>query len=941
MIGKCWQRPGVMLVFIGVSACGSGGLDIGPTIGDLEKLPPILETAELEPQANFEVDRQQVIDSLRELVAISAAGGGNGYEMRRLADLELESSLDNRISDDSDLQQLGQQEALQAIGTYQAYLDKYPAREDNDLVLYQLSRAYALDAETAKSMAAMDRIVSDYPASDYLDEVQFRRGEILFVDQDFEAAALAYGDIVDHFPQSIYFEKALYKYGWAKFKQGYFDDALASFMRLLDINLAHDNIRAIEFNPALPRADQELLEDVIRVVSLSLSYQEEILYIAEYFKANPSRVYEPMLYQGLGELYLDKNRVFDAANLFLGYTREYPYSRHTPFFHQRAIETYQQAGYSDLVLKEKIVFVDRYDVDSEYWSQQDAVTQQALSETLALHLGELATHFHALARASQKTADHTLAAYWYRRFLASFPQDPQAPRMNFLLAESLYDAGEFEPAIDEYHNTAYGYQAHQDSAEAGYAALIAFDALFKTSNARDMPALREQRIQSAVRFTTRFSDDPRLPAVGLQTAQQFFEWKQYPDAIASATRLIESPIVDRPTRLLALTILADAQFSSADYATAEISYLRLLNIQSKQATQRKAVREQIAASIYKQGEIARDAGYHRLAARHFKRLGEAIPESPKRIIADYDAATAYVQLEDWPATIAQLEAFRKRYPANNSFNNGVTEKLALAYSKNGNSSKAAGEMLTLSALPGSADRKRDLMWQAAELYQQDGQADRAIAVYKDYVKAYPYPLQRSIELRHKIAESYRLKNDSANLHYWLNDIVTADARAGVERSARSKYLAATASLELVRPLHQSYREVKLTVPLKTSLRKKKKLMRQSIDAYSKAMDYRVLEVTTEATFQIAEIYHDFAKSLMNSQRPGGLDEEQLEEYDLLLEEQAFPFEEKAIDIHLANFRRIPAGTYDEPTKRSLQVLGELMPFRYARAESSDSYVEAQ
>ena len=118
-------------------------------------------------------------------------------------------------------------------------------------------------------------------------------------------------------------------------------------------------------------------------------------------------------------------------------------------------------------------------------------------------------------------------------------------------------------------------------------------------------------------------------------------------------------------------------------------------------------------------------------------------------------------------------------------------------------------------------------------------------------------------------------------------------------------------------------------------------MQQSIDAYSKAMKYQVQEVTTEATFQIAEIYNDFANSLMKSQRPKGLDAEQLEEYELLLEEQAFPFEEKAIDVHLANFKRIPTGTYDEPTKKSLKILGELMPFRFARVESTDVYVDIQ
>jgi outer membrane protein assembly factor BamD (BamD/ComL family) len=513
--------------------------------------------------------------------------------------------------------------------------------------------------------------------------------------------------------------------------------------------------------------------------------------------------------------------------------------------------------------------------------------------------------------------------------------------MNFLLAESLYDAGRYPQAIDEYQKTAYHYAPHKDSAEAGYAALVAFDALFKTSNASDILALRQQRIKSAVRFTTTFSDDPRLAVVELQTAQQFYKWKEYPEAITSAKRLIENNNVDKPTRLLAWTIVADAQFSTEDYAAAESSYITLLTYLPHQDKKRKAVREQIASSIYKQGELARDDGNQLLAAQTFTRLGQVIPESPKRVAADYDAATAYIQLQDWPAAIAQLEAFRKRYPKEKKLNDGVTEKLALAYSENGNQSRAAGEILALSKLPGSAERKRDLMWRAAELYQQDGQPDKAIAIYKNYVKLYPYPLERSIELRHKIAESYRAKNDTKNLNLWLKEIVVADARGKSERSARSKYLAANASLELIRPVHRSYQKTKLTIPLKTSLRKKKKLMQQSIDAYSKAIKYQVQEVTTEATFQIAEIYNDFASSLLNSQRPRGLDEEQLEEYELLLEEQAFPFEEKAIEVHLANFKRIPNGTYDEPTKKSLQVLGELMPFRFARAESTEVYVDIQ
>lgn len=941
MIRILAHRLQVILFVAALTACSYDGVDFGPTIADLEDLPPLLETAELEPQANFEVDPQQVIQSFRDLVAITAGGGGTGDELRRLADLELESSLDNRLADDEATQQMGQQDALHAIGIYEGYLEKYPARETNDMILYQLSRAYALEAETEKSFAALNRIAREYPDSQYMDEVQFRRGENLFVAREYQAAEQAYSKVVSDYPDSLFFEKALYKYGWTQFKQSRYREALASYTQLLDLNLAQNKINEIDFNPSLPRADRELLDDVLRVVSLSFSYQEEKYYISSYFKEAGERAYEPLLYLKLGELYLDKKRIIDGSDLFLAYTKQYPYSSHTPFFHQRAIQTFQQAGYSDLVLKEKIAFVNRYDVNSEYWALQEESTQQTLTRTLVLHMTELATHFHALARASKKAKDYRVSADWYRRFLRSFPNDPSAPQINFLLAESLYDAGQYPQAIDEYQKTAYNYEPHKNSAEAGYAALIAFDALFKTTNASDILALRKKRIKSAVRFTTTYPDDSRIAVVELQSAQQFYEWKDYPEAIASANRLIANKKVDKPSRQTAWTILSDAQFSTADYAAAETSYLTLLTFLPKQDKKRKAVREQIASSIYKQGELARDAGNHLLAAQTFSRLGQVVPESPKRVVADYDAANAYIQLEDWPTSIAQLEAFRKRYPGNKKFNDGVTEKLALAYSKNGNQSKAAREILALSTLPGTAERKRDLMWRAAELYQQDGQPDQAIAIYKKYVKAYPYPLERSIELRHKIVESYRAKNDTKNRNFWLNEIIRADAAGKSERSARSKYLAASASLELIQPLHRSYKKAKLTIPLKPSLKKKKKLMQQSIDAYSRAMKYQVQEVTTEATFQIAEIYNDFASSLMNSQRPKGLDEDQLEEYELLLEEQAFPFEEKAIDIHLANFKRIPDGTYDEPIKKSLQALGRLMPFRYARIESTDIYVDIQ
>ena len=80
------------------------------------------------------------------------------------------------------------------------------------------------------------------------------------------------------------------------------------------------------------------------------------------------------------------------------------------------------------------------------------------------------------------------------------------------------------------------------------------------------------------------------------------------------------------------------------------------------------------------------------------------------------------------------------------------------------------------------------------------------------------------------------------------------------------------------------------------------------------------------------------RDLLESEKPADLAGEELEQYDLLLEEQAFPFEEKAIELHALNAGRSADGVYDEWVRRSFTRLAELSPARYARTERSEAYV---
>jgi hypothetical protein len=89
---------------------------------------------------------------------------------------------------------------------------------------------------------------------------------------------------------------------------------------------------------------------------------------------------------------------------------------------------------------------------------------------------------------------------------------------------------------------------------------------------------------------------------------------------------------------------------------------------------------------------------------------------------------------------------------------------------------------------------------------------------------------------------------------------------------------------------------------------------------------------------MGELYRQLGADLIASERPKGLDADAKEQYDVLLEEQAFPFEEKAIELHETNTRHAGDGVYDQWVQRSFEVLAKLKPARYAKAEKSEEYV---
>jgi tetratricopeptide (TPR) repeat protein len=315
-------------------------------------------------------------------------------------------------------------------------------------------------------------------------------------------------------------------------------------------------------------------------------------------------------------------------------------------------------------------------------------------------------------------------------------------------------------------------------------------------------------------------------------------------------------------------------------------------------------------------------------------VADKVPESPFKINGRYDAGTVLLELKAWGEAITTLVDFRDDYPKH-KLTKEVSIKLALAYEGNGQLDKAAAELQRVAQLEKESGVAAEAAWNAAELYERSGEKLRAIDQFKRYVEKYAQPLERNVEGRNRLAELYAGQKDEARQTYWLKQVVSGHRSARKAATARTQFLAAGATFQLADISAREFESIRLVLPLEKSLTRKQKAMKKAIDAYSEAAKYGAAEYTTASTFRIAEVYRQLGSDMLASERPKELNELEREQYDILLEEEAFPFEEKAIEIHLINTARTKEGLYDKWIKQTYDALAALLPARYAKREEGE------
>jgi len=870
---------------------------------------------------------------------------------RRLADLELESNNEIQFTDTSDevtqpaLDSSMQKRYLSIAKIYEQMLQDNPIYTANDRVLYQLAHIYELMGKTEKMILTLTQLVDKHKGSRFYVEANFRLAERYFVTRDYESAATHYDIVFRQGKSSFFFDQTIYKYGWTLFKLQEVHDAMKHFVLLLDrLLMGGQDTRLVDKS-----SKKSLFYDVLHIVGYTFSHMGGPKGINAYFEENGHRSYEYLIYNSLAKHYEKKERIGDSAKTYLAFVNLYPSHEQSPELQIKAIDIYEKGGFPTTAKREKEAFVERYKFDSPLWSGMNEEGKEKLKPHLKRHLIDLSEHYHAMAQQGlnkkephkQAEQDFNQSLYWYKRYLTSFPEAPNSGYIHFMMAELLYDFKHYSTAVDNYLIAAYEKPIHDKSAEAGYGALMAYTEEAKRLTERtQQSAWQALEIKNALRFGKSFPTDPRRAEVLTKAAEQLFHSQQYKQAERVAQQIITLKLAtDSKMLLTTKRVFAHASFELHKFAQAESAYLELLKIIPQQDQQYPKTVERLAASIYKQGEASRQSGKHYEAAQHFQRVGQLAPTSSIKETSDYDAANSFLEAEAWVEASVALKFYIKQYPKSPALDE-IRKKQVLAYLQDGKQLEAAKIYTAISQHDQSKKTQREASWNAAEIYFNLNQQDSAITALKNYIKQFPKPLEQAVEARQKIADIYEATANTKKRDFWLKQIIKVEKTATGSQTERIHFLAAKASLILAAPLFDAFNKVQLKIPLKKSLRSKKQRMKAAISAYRDVAKYQVAKFTTAATYYTAEIHRQLGQSLMESERPKNLNEEELEQYEILLEEQAYPFEELAIETHQANIETVLQGIYNKWNRLSYSALAKLEPVRYDKQEQSETIIHA-
>ncbi|WP_150913277.1 outer membrane protein assembly factor BamD [Marinobacter halotolerans] len=886
----------------------------GETIGDMRPVFLEFKTQPMPAISPVEVARryQKLFDNSEEPeVRVDA--------LARLSNIQRLTDKDISVSPEEE-----QRIYREALSSYEAVLNKGSFHGKLDELLYQMAKAHAFVGQIELSTDRLEQLVGLYPSSELVPEARFRIAERAFATGNYSEAEAQYTRLISGEGRDSLKTKARYMLGWSQYKQGQsaWPRAARSFMTVL----GGFSDQTQQFT-RVPSADAGLIDDTFRIIALMAAEADGVASINDWSSATgDTSQFSDLLYDRLADLYAtrgDYARSVDVNYAFIADHGDHP---RAPAFYAQAVEVWRMAGRADRIRDVRADYVAAFSPSNRY--QRLSVADQQRWVDFSRRLADYHYDQGESATGSARINHFTAAAEYYDQLA---PRKVDAGEVLRLAGDAWLQAGQYAAARVAFRKAAYQAPGYADAADAGWAALVLEREALDGENRLDVSLA--QFADEAEKWAATFPADARTPQLSSDLANRLLEQDQFVRARQFAQAAIDHSTSTAAASFSAYLALGETHVAEQSFGLAENAWRKALgmiatgDVSEVSTDEASTLRRQLATSIYRQGEQAAEAGKTDAAVAHFQRIDTVLPGSDIAIKGRYDAANTLLKAKRWLTAVNELTRFRQDFP-NHPLTGMVSEKLVFAYLSSDRPIQAADELMT--AREGVAPAMETQL-RAAELYHQAGATGQRNEIYQAYLGQGDAAVAPTDADTHVLNQTIRqrLVESAISVTRLREQMVSAELDSEWH-SEQTLDWAGQAAIALAEIPANRFAAVELRVPLADSLARKQKFLEAARVRYDQAQQFGGEAVVSQATYRRAELYRVLAKDLMASQAPPELNEMEAMQYQMLLEEEAYPFEEKAIALHESNHQRVAEGVFDEWVQQSLDVLATLFPGRYER-----------
>ena len=573
------------------------------------------------------------------------------------------------------------------IALYSAMIVKFPDYKLIDAVYYLL--AYVLDQQGDPDAAReiFAEVIQKFPQSRFVPEAWMRIGEHYFdtTDEDATAslnkAAEAYAHVLEH-PTSPHYDKALYKLGWTWYRLDKYDDAVASFIKLVD------------YYQQSSKEGGELRAEALQYTAVSFADESwgGLDKTRAYFAKIGGRPWEPELYRKLGDIWFDQTRHAQAIEAYRVVLAARPDSPDAPQIQQRIIQSYERDRDFDKAWRERDLLVKQFSEGSP-WFEANKGSPDVVAKTRELmerSLYSSAVFHHKQAQAFKQAGkldvalrEFQQASLAYGTYLQRFPHAKNLYETRFYLGETLYNSLQFTEAAEMYAKVRDDQTDGRYLNESAYAVVLALqhevDRLERAGkiqtppvrkaseraaqklDPQPLPDVLAQEVAAADVFLRVQPRDEKAPELAYRSAELFYRFDLFEEARRRFALILQlwpgSEVAEYSANLTLETYLAEGDWQRVEEFSQERLHGKGLD------PKRRA--ELLGISVgarFKRAQALLDAKKYDDAAKTFLAVVE---DDPKVEFADKalnNAAFCYQQELRYDSALRLYERLFTQYP---------------------------------------------------------------------------------------------------------------------------------------------------------------------------------------------------------------------------------------------------------------------------------------